>query len=285
MTPKALDFYAAVDFSKRSVDVLNQVLSRFPLLVNGLLINGYYYTHVNSYRENALEVLKRHELKIIIDPGTYSVWRKNQQKPFSDFLPILIENIAWTHQHLIKNCPDRIIFGILLPDHHMNPYDTIQLASQSYSILTGTCKISKDKLIGVCHGSLPEIPTNKFVEEYVSQHLHGIVDCCRFYIQKLNLRKIGLGACSAFKIKADPLNLFQRRAEVLSEFTKTLGNRIHIHALGVGTKDLVNKIRDFIDSFDTQTYLTTTKVRKLHGQGRTEAAVKYILDLLSSSCQ
>ncbi len=285
MTQKALEFYAAVDFSKRSVDVLDLVLSRFQSLVNGLLINGYYYTHVNNYRENALEVLKRHKLKIIIDPGTYSVWRKNQQKPFIDFLPVLIENIVSTYQHLIENHPESIIFGILLPDHHMNPYDTIQLASQSYSILTGTYKISKDKLIGVCHGSLPQIPTKKFVEEHISQHLQGIIDCCRFYIQKLKLRKIGLGACSAFKIKADPLNLFQRRAEVLREFTKTLGNDIHIHALGVGAKDLLNKIRDFIDSFDTQTYLTSTRVRKLHGQSRTEAAVKYILDLLSPSCQ
>jgi len=281
---KYIEFYGAVDFSKRSVDVINQALLKFPQSINGLLINGYYYKNMNSYKENALEVLKQYKLKVIIDPGTYSVWRKNQQNPFISLLPQLIKNIVWTFNDLIQNKFGDLIFAILLPDHHMDPQDTIQLASKSCLILTTKYDIPKDRLMGVCHGVLPEIPTSEFVEDYVARHLEGIIQCCHFYIKDLGLTKVGLGACSAFKIKANPLNLFQRRAEILSKSFQTSKSNVHIHALGVGTKGLLNKIRNFIDSFDTQTYLTSTKVRKLPGNSRTIAAVNYLLDLRLPSC-
>lgn len=281
---KSPEFYGAVDFSKRSIDVINQALLRCRQSVNGLLINGYYYKNVNSYRENGLKVLKQHKLKIIIDPGTYSVWRKSQQKPFISFLPQLIGNIVWTFHHLTRKNLGNLIFGILLPDHLMDPKDTIRLASQSCSILIKKYSIPKDALIGVCHGSLPEIPTSKFVEDYVIQHLDGIIQCCHFYIKSQGLMKVGLGACSAFKIKANPLNIFQRRAEVLKKFVQTSKSKVHIHALGVGTKDLLDKIRDIIDSFDTQTYLTRTKVRRLPGLARTQAAINYLVTLRTPPC-
>ncbi|MEM2507455.1 MAG: hypothetical protein QXF61_10490 [Nitrososphaeria archaeon] len=278
---KCIQFFGAVDFSRRSVEVIDLALSKSPKSLNGVLINGYYYKHIGSYRKNALEVLNRHELKIIIDPGTYVIWRKNPQIPFKNFLPQLIENITWTYTDLVNQNFSRNIFGIFLPDHHMDPDDTKQIAFNAYHSLVENFKIPETKLIGVCHGFLPEIPTRMFLQKHIEQHLEGIKECCYFYINHLGLNKIGLGACSAFKIKANPMNLFQKRAEVLSKLTETLGSNIHIHALGVGTKDLLNKIREFIHSFDTQTYLTNTKVRRLRGQARTEAAVRYLLDLLS----
>lgn len=279
------DFYGAVDFSKRSVEVINEAIKICPKSINGLLINGYYYKNVSSYRSNVFNILKQHNLRIIIDPGTYSVWRKNQEKPFINLLPQLIENLVWTFFHLRKeNFSDRI-FGVLLPDHHMDPKDTIYLASKSFSILVKKHGIPKNTLIGICHGSLPDIPTSKFIEDYVTPHLEGIDSCCLFYIKNLGLSKVGLGACSAFKIKANPLNLFQRRAETLYKCVeKTSKNTVHIHALGVGTKGLLNNIRNFIDSFDTQTYLTSTRIRRLSGQARTEAAINYLLDLRSPPC-
>ena len=278
------DFYGAADFSKRSVEVINEAIRRCPKSINGLLINGYYYKNVSSYRSNVLDILKQHNLRIIIDPGTYSVWRKNQGKPFITFLPQLIENLVWTFFHLREENFSDSIFGVLLPDHHMDPKDTVHLASKSFSILVKKHGIPKNTLIGICHGSLPDIPTSKFIEDYVTQHLEGIVNCYLFYIKNLGLSKVGLGACSAFKIKANPLNLFQRRAETLYKRVETSKSTVHIHALGVGTKDLLNNIRNFIDSFDTQTYLTNTRVRKLPGQARTEAAINYLLDLRSPPC-
>jgi len=172
------------------------------------------------------------------------------------------------------------IFGVLLPDHHMNPDDTIRLASESFNILTKEYNMPSDKIIGVCHGFLPEIPTSVFTKVHVKEHIEGIKKCCHFFIQNLNLTKIGLGACSAFKIKADPLNLFEERAKELCIYAKTLRDNVHIHALGVGERGLLDKIRNFINSFDTQRYLTCTKIRKLSGENRTNAAVDYLISLV-----
>jgi hypothetical protein len=277
---KSLEFYGAVDFSKRSVEVINLALSKCPGIISGLLVNGHYYKNISNYRKNVLDVLRANKFKVIIDPGTYAVWRKNQQLPFANFLQQLIQNITWTYEDLMNRNLASRVFGIFLPDHHMNPDDTIKLASDSFGILTKKYHIPCDKLIGVCHGILPEIPTNRFTREHVEKHIQGIKKCCHFFLTGLNLTKIGLGACSAFKIKANPLNLFEERAKELHTYAKNLKSDVHIHALGVGDRNLLDKIRNFINSFDTQRYLTCTRVRRLFGEKRTNAAVDYLISLI-----